>query len=51
MAAADGNEQMINVASDYFKKSCFNTVQIKNLSFLFLDDEGKYRFFDQHIRM
>ena len=47
MAAADGNPQMINVASDYFKKSCFTTVQIKNLSFLFLDDEGKYRFFDQ----
>lgn len=47
MAAAEGNEQMINVASAFFKKSCFTTVQIKNLSFLFLDDEGKYRFFDQ----
>jgi len=47
MASAEGNQQMVDVASNYFKKTCFTVEQIKNLSFLFLDDEGKYRFFDQ----
>lgn len=46
MAAAASDDAMIAEAKKYFKTKCFNTVQIKNLSLLFLNDEGKYRFFD-----
>jgi hypothetical protein len=46
MASVATNEEMINEAKTYFKAKCFTTQQIKNLSSLFLDDEGKYQFFD-----
>jgi hypothetical protein len=46
MAALNGNEEMIDAAKKYFKGVCFSTAQIKNLSTLFLDDAGKYSFFD-----
>ena len=46
MAAETNTDEMINAAKKYFKSRCFTTEQIKNLSFLFLDDEGKYKFFD-----
>jgi nuclear transport factor 2 (NTF2) superfamily protein len=46
MAGVESNEEMISEAGKYFKKKCFTTLQIKNLSALFLDEEGKYKFFD-----
>lgn len=46
MAAENNTDEMIAAAKKYFKSRCFTTEQIKNLSFLFLDDEGKYKFFD-----
>lgn len=46
MAAADNDTGMMNEAGAYFKTICFTVEQIKNLSTLFLTDEGKYRFFD-----
>lgn len=46
MAAEITDENMINEAKKIFKQKCFTTEQIKNLSALFLHDEGKYRFFD-----
>jgi hypothetical protein len=46
MAAETDDDDMIAVARKLFKIKCFSTEQIKNLSFLFLKDEGKYQFFD-----
>ncbi len=46
MAAENNKEEMIKVARKYFKSKCYSTEQIKNLSYLFLTDEGKYMFFD-----
>lgn len=46
MAAGATDDNMIAEAKKYFKTKCFTTKQIKNLSLLFLNDEGKYRFFD-----
>lgn len=46
MAAAENDEDMIDVAKKAFKQKCFTTVQVKNLSVLFLTDQGKYNFFD-----
>ncbi len=46
MASQSKDEQMINEAKKAFQKNCFTTAQLKNLSVLFLSDEGRYRFFD-----
>lgn len=46
MAAENNNDEMIRIAKKVFRTRCFSTEQIKNLSFLFLTDEGKYMFFD-----
>lgn len=46
MASVQGEENMILEAKTYFKTKCFTTEQVKNLSSLFLTDEGRYRFFD-----
>lgn len=46
MAAESDGENMIKVARKYFRTKCFSTDQIKNLSYLFLTDEGRYKFFD-----
>jgi hypothetical protein len=46
MAAENNDDDMITVARKVFKSKCFTTDQIKNLSVLFLKDEGKYKFFD-----
>ena len=46
MAAENNNEDMINAAKKVFRSQCFSTEQIRNLSYLFLNDEGKYMFFD-----
>jgi len=46
MASEDDKENMIKVALKSFRSKCFSTAQIKDLSYLFLTDEGKYMFFD-----
>ena len=46
MAAAAGDENMLIEAKNYFKTKCFTTDQVKNLGLLFLNDVGKYKFFD-----
>jgi hypothetical protein len=46
MASDNGPEEMIESAKKAFRSKCFSTEQIRNLSYLFLTDEGKYMFFD-----
>lgn len=46
MAAEKDNDAMVLAAKRFFKTKCFSTEQIRNLSFLFLNDEGRYMFFD-----
>lgn len=46
MAAAEGDENMLLEAKNYFKTKCFTSEQVRNLGLLFLKDEGKYKFFD-----
>ena len=46
MASESSDDNMIKVAKKAFHSKCFSTEQIKNLSFLFLTDGGKYVFFD-----
>ncbi len=46
MAAENNMDNMLKTARKYFKSKCFSTEQIKDLSYLFLTNEGKYKFFD-----
>jgi Domain of unknown function (DUF4476) len=46
MAAEDNDDDMVAVARKAFKAKCFTVEQVKNLSVLFLKDEGRYKFFD-----
>ncbi len=46
MAAENSDDEMIGLAKKEFKKRCFATEQIRNLSVLFLGDDGKYKFLD-----
>lgn len=46
MAGEKNYVRMIDVARRFFKSDCYTTDQIRNLSYLFLDDEGRYQFFD-----
>lgn len=46
MAAETTDDNMIAEAKKYFKTKCVTTSQLRNLSLLFLNEEGKYRFFD-----
>jgi hypothetical protein len=46
MAAETDDDDMVDEARKYFKITCFTTLQVKNLGALFLDDLGKYKFFD-----
>ena len=46
MAAETNDDGMVNEAKKYFKTKCFTVSQVKNLSALFLNDAGKYKFFD-----
>lgn len=46
MAGETSDDNMIAEAKKYFKTKCFTTLQVKNLSLLFLNEEGKYHFFD-----
>ena len=46
MAAGSSDDAMVTEAKKGFKAKCFSTLQVKNLSALFLTDESKYKFFD-----
>lgn len=46
MAAENSDDDMIITAKKTFKAKCFTTKDIRNLSTLFLSDQGKYNFFD-----
>ena len=46
MAGVNGDEAMLSEAIKAFKAKCYAVDQLKNLSTLFLNDAGKYRFFD-----
>ena len=46
MVGESNDAGMLSEASKVFKTKCFTTEQIKNLSTLFLKDDGKYKFFD-----
>ena len=46
MVGENDDDDMVDEARKYFKTKCFTTAQIRNLGVLFLDDLGKYKFFD-----
>lgn len=46
MATQRKDEQMVSEAQKAFRNKCYTTAQLRNLSVLFLSDEGRYRFFD-----
>lgn len=46
MAGERDKYRMIELARRSFRIKCYSTEQIRNLSFLFLDDEGRYQFLD-----
>ncbi|MFT3846884.1 MAG: DUF4476 domain-containing protein [Lacibacter sp.] len=46
MANESSDEAMISEAKKVLKAKCFSTAQLRNLAVLFLNDEGKYRFYD-----
>lgn len=46
MMAAENDEDRIAVARKAMKTKCLTTNQVRELSSLFLNDEGKYNFFD-----
>jgi len=50
MAQQSKDEEMINEAMKFFKNMCFTTEQIRNLGVLFLNDEGRYRFYDASMK-
>jgi len=46
MSSESEDEPMIQAAKKVFKTKCFTVQQIKNLSTLFLNDKGRYQFFE-----
>ena len=46
MAAQKSEENMVVIAKKAFVLKCYTTEQVRNLSALFLKDEGCYNFFD-----
>ncbi|MBC7866535.1 MAG: DUF4476 domain-containing protein [Gloeobacteraceae cyanobacterium ES-bin-316] len=46
MTAEKGDDEMVKAAVKMFKQKCYSTEQLKNLSELFLKDDGKYKLFD-----
>lgn len=46
MVAETDDDDMVDEARKYFRTKCFSTQQIRNLGVLFLDDLGRYKFFD-----
>jgi hypothetical protein len=47
MVATEDTDEMIGIAKKVFKEKCFSTAQVRNLAVLFLDDAGRYAFFDE----
>ncbi len=47
MAAEKGDEDMISEARKAFRSKCYTVEQLRNLGSLFLDDGGKYKFYDE----
>ena len=47
MAEEESDDNMVSAAVKAFKTKCFTTSQIKNLGFLFLNDKGRYSFFNK----
>lgn len=46
MAAVNSDEAMLGIARKYVQAKCLTTEQVKNLGTLFLNDAGRYHFFD-----
>ncbi len=46
MASEENEVKMVVVAKKAFKAKCYSTSQIKNLSVLFLNDSGRFQFFE-----
>jgi hypothetical protein len=46
LASVDAESDMNKIALAAFRKNCFSTVQVKNLSSLFLTQAGKYAFLE-----
>jgi len=47
MAAEIKADAMLTEARKGFKAKCYTVAQVKNLGTLFLEEEGRYRFFDE----
>jgi hypothetical protein len=45
MAVQENYDSMVEVARKKFRIHCYTTEQVKNLSTMFLQDEGKYKFY------
>lgn len=46
MVTEVGDDNMVEAARKFFRKKCYTVEQIRELSYIFLYDEGKYKFFD-----
>ena len=46
MAAQRTDEAMISESKKVFKTKCFTTEQVKNLGNLFLNESGKFQFYE-----
>ena len=46
MASGTNDDDMVKTAGKFLKAKCYSAEQVKNLSLLFLNDAGKYKFFD-----
>lgn len=46
MAAAPSEDEMIMIAQKAFRLKCYSTQQLRNLTVLLLNEEGRYRFLD-----
>ena len=46
MAGQKTDESMISEAEKVFKTKCFTIVQVKNLGNLFLNEAGKFQFYE-----
>jgi hypothetical protein len=47
MASESDVDRMIELARKAFKKTCFTSDQIRSLSFLFLQEDGRYKFIEE----
>ena len=46
LAMEDNDDAMVDVAKKLFKQKCYTVAQVKNLSLIFIGDNGKYKLFD-----